>query len=164
MSLRWARAALAGVLLASSGAAAVDAAPLASVPAFETLDGATMALPTGPEQQLVVFWATWCKECKEKLTTTLPAIDQRPDVAVVTVNVDPEAKRAQHFVTANAVKLPVYREPAKAMQKELKIFGVPHWALLRWSAGAAGGPGAWTVIDQAAGYDEGRIHAALGKG
>ena len=81
--------------------------------------------------ELVIFWGTWCGECKEKLKHDLLKLDSRPDLKVITINVDKNAKRVKNYVQKEKIELPVYQNPSGELVKEFKITAVPHWALYR---------------------------------
>jgi thiol-disulfide isomerase/thioredoxin len=98
------------------------------------LDGKPVNLastPTSKPNELIVFWATWCDECRAKLREDLPKLAERSDLAVITVNMDKEPDRAKAYVEKEKILLPVYRDPEKQLKKELGIFSVPYWALLK---------------------------------
>ena len=125
--------------------------------ALEDLNGKKTTLQTDKNKLLVVFWATWCPDCKEKLRTTLPELARRPDVSVLTINTDADAARVRAYVEREKVAVPVLRDPNKELRKELKVVAVPHWAVyLRRTA-----KNDWTLKDGGPAYDEARIQEAL---
>jgi thiol-disulfide isomerase/thioredoxin len=95
------------------------------------LDGKPARLDDSKASRLVVFWGTWCDECRAKLGKELLELNQRPDVSVVTVNADRDDERVKAFVAKEGIRLPVLRDPSKELRRELKVFSVPHWALYR---------------------------------
>ncbi len=122
-------------------------------------DGSALNLESPKNKVFVLFWASWCTTCKEKLATTLPALDQSPEVAVLTVNADKEIKRAEHYIAKNKVLLPVYFDPDKKIRSELKIFSVPHWAVYSRTHTQA----AWKLEAAAPAFETESINQALGK-
>ncbi|MCB0418081.1 MAG: TlpA family protein disulfide reductase [Bdellovibrionales bacterium] len=103
---------------------------------------------------LVVFWASWCDSCREKLTGFLPQWDARPGLSVITVNTDSNPDRARSFVDRNSIRLPVYRDPDGVLTSSLKVQSVPHWAVYRGAL----------LIDTAEGFDQLRVERALASG
>src|ERR1700751_1890442 len=63
------------------------------------------------DKRLIIFWATWCDECRSKLSHELPELSSRKDVSVITVNTDKDEARAREFVEKEKISLPVYRDP-----------------------------------------------------
>ena len=110
------------------GCAAAHAMPTVGL---TDLDGHPASLTHGKKLELVVFWATWCPECRDKLVNDLPKVNERSDVAVVTVNMDKESDRARAFVQKENIRLPVLRDEGKSLTQSLKIVAVPHWAVYR---------------------------------
>jgi thiol-disulfide isomerase/thioredoxin len=106
----------------------------ADVSAFSSLtdlSGTPASITQEKDKRLVVFWATWCEECRSKLSHELPELNARKDVSVVTINTDKDEERAKDFVKKENIALPVLRDPTKNFRKELKVFSVPHWALYK---------------------------------
>jgi peroxiredoxin len=95
------------------------------------LNGKTIQLSQEKNQRLVIFWATWCDECRHKLTHELPELNARKDISVITINTDKDDDRVRAFVDKEKISLPVYRDPSKDLRKSLNVFSVPHWALYR---------------------------------
>ena len=106
-------------------------APTLEISELTDLSSKPMALSSPKEKQLVVFWATWCDDCRSKLRKELVAFNERKDVAVTTINLDKDPERAKEFISKEGITLPVLRDPEKKFKKALSIFSVPHWALLK---------------------------------
>lgn len=109
-------------------------------------------------KKLVMFWASWCTTCKDKLANSLPALNQKPDVTVITVNMDKEAKRAENYIEKNKVALSVYLDPEKKLRNELQIFSVPHWAVYQRESEKA----EWKLVKSEAAFENDHINQALG--
>lgn len=95
------------------------------------LDGQAAGYQPQKRATLVVFWATWCEDCRAKLKHELPELAKREDLDLITVNSDQSRERAQEYVQREKVSLPVFRDESKALRRSLQIFSVPHWALYR---------------------------------
>lgn len=122
------------------------------------LDGSAFSPSTiGKEKVLTVFWATWCPDCKEKLKSELPELDSSKDIAVITINTDRSADRANNFIEKTALNLPVLRDEKKSLRKSLKVFSVPHWAVHKKS------PSGWELVDTAPAFEWDRVNKALGR-
>lgn len=136
------------------------ASPLVALP----LEGLTDVAGTSPKvdhaknTELVVFWATWCSTCKEKLTGDLPKLNTRADVAVITVNTDSDVERVKHYITKENITLPVLMDSSRNLRKSLKVFSVPHWAV--YKRDVKGKP--WNLVDSAPAFEWERIEKALG--
>lgn len=125
---------------------------------FEDVAGKKVVLETSKNKRLVVFWATWCSECKGKLKTILPELDQNPKVSVVTVNMDEERERAQDFVEKNKVQVPVIRDPSGALRTALNINAVPFWAVYE----RANSKDAWKLQKAGSAFKLEEVKQALG--
>lgn len=80
------------------------------------------------------------------------------DVAVILVNTEKEIERVQKFVEKQQIKLPVVMDLDKKLRKELKISGVPGWAVYKRENKKA----PWTLVDKGNSYDGEKIKKASG--
>ncbi len=108
------------------------------------------------DKTLVVFWATWCKECKKKMTTVLPELHQNKSLNVLAISRDRSTKRISHFMKKNDIKIPVYLESTPTLSKTHKVFSVPHWAIYQ-----KGDDGNWKFIASEGGFDQQKIDSLL---
>jgi thiol-disulfide isomerase/thioredoxin len=122
---------------------------------LQGLDGSPVKLEHAKNKELVVYWATWCSTCKDKLDVILPEINKRPDVAVVTINVDEDVGRAADYMKRNHIELPVLRDAEGTLTKKLGVNVVPHWAVFS-KKGAE-----WVLIDTASAFESARVEKAL---
>ena len=122
---------------------------------LKDLDGKIAKLSHQKDTELVVFWATWCPECKEKLGDKLPKLDQSKEVSVVTINMDRSADRAKAYVEKEKIKLPVFRDEDKVLRSKLQVYAVPHWAVYKKSGEN------WKLIDSAPAFEWERVEKAL---
>jgi len=122
---------------------------------LKDLNGNPASLDHQKEKELVIFWATWCPDCKNKLSGKLPEINGSADVAVITINTDSSQSRAKHFVEKMNLKLPVFRDDSKDLRKTLKVFSVPHWAVYKKENAK------WRLVDSAPAFEMDRIEKAL---
>jgi len=139
------------------GALLVSVSAFGSTPfdALTGLDGKPAQMDTSKTQRLVVFWGTWCEECRSKLGKDLVQLNQRPDVSVVTVNADRDDERVREFVAKERITLPVLRDPTKEFRKRLNVFSVPHWALYRKKGGS------YELVSAAPAFDLDQVLRAL---
>ncbi|MEZ4750899.1 MAG: TlpA disulfide reductase family protein [Bdellovibrionota bacterium] len=135
--------------LRHDGSCGISQAATPSLSGLRDFAGQPVAMTEG--RVLVVFWATWCDSCREKLTGFLPHLDARPGLSVITVSTDTEAERARSFVDRNSIRLPVYRDPDGTLTASLKVQSVPHWAVYRGAL----------LVDSAEGFDQVRVERAL---
>jgi thiol-disulfide isomerase/thioredoxin len=103
----------------------------------------------------VVFWASWCSSCRTELKS-LPRFNERPDVEVITINVDKEPKRARAFVAINHVSLPVLRDESRSLRNALKVFAVPSWFVYKRDATKA-----YKLVASGLAFDEDEVNKAL---
>jgi len=121
------------------------------------LEGQAAKISHSKNTELVVFWATWCPRCKEKLTGLLPKLNEEKDLAVITINTDKEASRVKHYLEKERVTLPVFWDSSRELRKELKAFSVPHWAVYK----RAGVDKPWNLVDSAPAFEWDRVEKAL---
>ena len=107
-------------------------------------------------KKLVMFWGSWCGECKEKLKTTLPEINKNTNIDVITVNMDKNEKRAKHIIKKTDLELPVVKGNGTDFAKELKVFAVPHWAVYEVVDGK------WVLKESKSAFDTDYIKSILG--
>lgn len=77
------------------------------------------------KETLIYFWATWCPDCKDKLTSVFrdSQLYQRFNVILLATDKDPQ--KVRHFVEKNKIEPFVFLDPDRRLQKELKVFSVP---------------------------------------
>jgi thiol-disulfide isomerase/thioredoxin len=106
-----------------------------AMPDFELVDlqGRTWRLADfRGKTAFVNVWATWCAPCREELPHLQRLYDRvkdRPDVVLLTMNVDEKAPAVRPFVTRNAYTFPVL--PAyDYVRKTLATTGIPrNWVI-----------------------------------
>jgi thiol-disulfide isomerase/thioredoxin len=76
----------------------------------------------------VMYWATWCANCKEKLTKTIPKLKKKyKNIKFIAVNIDQNQKRALHQIEKYQLyKVPHYRN--KKLVKKLNVRNSPAWS------------------------------------
>ena len=106
------------------------------------------------------FWATWCPDCRDKLThgTLVDLQKEFPKISVITVNSDSDEMRGKTFSENEKIGLPVFRDEEKSLTKSLKIFALPSWAILEKSS-----EGKWIVRMHSTGSDLADIRSELNK-
>lgn len=122
------------------------------------LDGNSLSPIHSKNRELVVFWATWCPECKTKLKGELKELNKLKDIAVWTIGTDKDVARIKHFIEKEAIELPVFLDPNRLLRKSLNVYSVPHWVVYaRKAVGQA-----WEVVDSGAGFEKEKVAKALG--
>lgn len=127
----------------------------------EPLAGLTAVKNTKPEtltrdgKKMVLFWGSWCPDCKEKMAGELLEINKRPNIDVLTVNMDNSPSRALHTVEKNNIQLPVYRDEQRNLIKQLQVFSVPHWAIYEKSGEN------WKLVKTQAAYNSEEVEKWL---
>lgn len=116
------------------------------------------------DKELVVFWATWCSSCLTKLKETLPQIDKRSDVSVITVNIDKDVSRAKHYIKKHDITLPVLTDTSGDYIKKMKVVAAPHWAIYKRVSDAKGSSksgNTWSLVASEEGFDIDKINKLL---
>jgi thiol-disulfide isomerase/thioredoxin len=73
------------------------------------------------------FWASWCKPCKKEL---LHLEEGSQDLAgqparILAVSIDRDRRKAQRFVEASNITLPVYHDGVEGLARELELPFLP---------------------------------------
>lgn len=145
------------ILLLEAGLALAPAARAETVP-IEKLKALREAPATVKDKVLLYFWASWCPDCREKLGGPLPGLAKEfPQASVLTVNADRDAEKGLAYAEEKKLGLPVYRDEEKEITKQLKLFGVPAWAVLE-----KGKDGKFQLVKGSTGSDLAQVRAALG--
>ena len=114
------------------------------------------AVKAEASKELLLFWATWCPECREKITSILPGLDKSgalKGIGVTLVNVEQDRARVDDFLKKNPVAFEVVRDSDRKLRKELKLFSVPAWAVYEKGKVVASGQA----------FDKAKVNEALGK-
>ncbi len=123
------------------------------------LDGSTAAYSHSKPKELVIFWATWCPDCRKKLIDELPAKKSNPTVEVVTINTEKDIPRVKNFIEKNKMEFTVLSDPKNTLRKSLKIFSVPAWAVYEKNIET----GAYTnLVASGSAFETPKINEALG--
>lgn len=127
---------------------------------FTDLDGkpAVIQPVEGQDRQLVVFWGTWCTDCRSKLKNELVDLAKK-GIQVVTVNLDTDLRRAKHFVAREGISLPIVADPSGEYRKSLGVYSVPHWAAYRRDS-----KGVWNLVKSEAAFNWSEVQKSLGLG
>ena len=73
---------------------------------------------------MLYFWATWCPDCKEKITGDLATVASAK-AQVYAVATDKDSEKIKDYLKANKVLVPVLEDNEKRFQKLAKVFAVP---------------------------------------
>jgi thiol-disulfide isomerase/thioredoxin len=125
---------------------------------LKDLDGNPAKFEHEKKYELVLFWATWCPECKVKLKEVLPKLSEHAEVAAVTINTEKDVDRVKHFLSKENIKMPVFMDPDRKLRAPLKVFSVPHWAVYSRNTQSK----RWDLVDSAPAFEKERIQKALG--
>lgn len=118
----------------------------------------SQAAPELKQKVLLYFWASWCPDCREKLGGPLPELAKEfPQASVLTVNADREESKGIAYAKNNNLSLPVYRDENKDLTKQLKLFGVPAWAVVEKDKN-----GSFVLVKASTGSDLNTIRSLLG--
>ena len=90
-----------------------------------------VAPTSGAKTGLIYLWASWCPDCREKMKGALTEFSKRLGADLFLVNVERDSKRGKDFLASLAINLESYADPEKLLVKELKLFSVPSWAIVK---------------------------------
>lgn len=122
------------------------------------LSGQSAKYETEKNIELVVFWATWCPDCKSKITDELPKLQSSKDINVVLINTEKEVERVKQYLEKQNIKLTVFMDPEKKLRKELKVFAVPAWAVYKRENKKK----PWSLVESDGAFDNEKVNKALG--
>ena len=111
--------------------AAADAPPIA----LQTLDGTEVALQAalGDGPTMVVFWATWCRYCKEEIPH-IKEVQARYGDRLRIVAIDPGIRdsldKVRAYVKRFELTYPVYFDSAQRTRTRFELAGTPTFILL----------------------------------
>jgi len=93
---------------------------------LKTLDGAEFELETLRGTIVVLsFWASWCGPCRLEL----PALDklqqERPELAIIAVNVDRDRADAERFLSGLNIALPVALDNSALALGQYGVMSMP---------------------------------------
>lgn len=86
--------------------------------------GPSFEIASLKEYQVFYFWATWCPDCKEKLSQNLSKYDGK-NLSFVTVSTDKDLGKVKDFLVKKPNPYLVLHDEEKILQKQFKIFTVP---------------------------------------
>lgn len=133
--------------LGASPVAASTAVPYA--PFVQSLNLATQKSiqdSTKGRLQVIYFWASWCPDCKAKLKVDLSRY-QTSEIDFLTLSIEDKKEKVMKFVEKEKVAYPVFFDPERTLQKDLKIFSVPTVVLAKLVDGKL------QIIQQVSGKD-----------
>lgn len=120
-------------VLAISGQAEVKSLSISDIESLKPLGSMTAAHKLSPKDKILYFWATWCPDCKEKLTSVFKrsALFDKYDIYLIATDKDHE--KIQHYQKKNSVEDRVFLDEERALQKKLGVFSVPTIVRLKTS-------------------------------
>ena len=107
-----------------------------------------------PKYQIFYFWATWCPDCKEKITSDLSQFKNK-NLDLIAVSTEKDLSKVKSYVEKNNLKISVFYDENRELQKFFKIFSVPS-AVLTEKKGSV-----FEVLAQVSGTDWSQIKAKL---
>jgi len=127
-------------------------------PTIQTHDSQIYPYPQGKEKLFVLLWATWCKECKEKLSKVLPLQKDHPRIHILALNTEKNLKKVSEFIESEKIALPVAFDLERNFRKTLSLVSVPAWAAFSRDKDSQ-----WKLIDKGDAIDKEKIKIALGE-
>lgn len=99
------------------------------------------------DKKLIFLWASWCATCKVKMKKTIPELKiKNQDTEFVAINLDPDKKRAIHYLKKNKISIPILWENKLSLKSYLGVKAVPHWAYIEKKNGK------WEIIHHETGF------------
>ena len=113
-----------------------------------------LEVSTLPKYQIFYFWATWCPDCKEKITSDLSHFKNK-NLDLIAISTDKDPSKIKSYAEKNNLKISVYYDENKEIQKYFKIFSVPT-AVLTEKKGSN-----FEILEQVSGMDWTKIKTKL---
>jgi thiol-disulfide isomerase/thioredoxin len=83
----------------------------------------------GQKPLMVVFWATWCPECRKEVPA-LNRLASDPSINLLAVNVGEKEQKVRSFIASYHVVYPVVRDPGWQTTAAFGVMGIPACILL----------------------------------
>lgn len=102
---------------------------------LEDADGKPVSLAPliGKRPVLLIFWATWCPNCKEEVPV-VNRMHKEParngNVQILALDYKESPKIVKAFIEANMVAFPVLLDRKGSVAKAYKVVGVPTYVLI----------------------------------
>ena len=100
---------------------------------FAVLDSSGKKVPfrsfLGQKPLLVVFWASWCVECRAEVPTLNRLFDDT-EIRVLAVNLGENEQKVRAFISSFQVGYPVVRDPGWQTSAAYRVLGIPACLLL----------------------------------
>lgn len=140
-----------------SAAASAQPTIVASTAKWQTIEGKPFVVDKTKDRQLVLFWGMWCTKCKGKLESELPTLAKKhPDLEVVAMALDPKMDKVKRFVADKKISVPVVADPDRSLQKKLRIYAVPSWAVMKRVSETS-----WEVTESGTSWSDSDVALAL---
>jgi len=106
----------------------------------------------------VLFWATWCPNCKSKLDTQIPRWEKKyTHVNFVPLNIDKDPARVKHYLAKNEITRATFRDPKGVLTKSMNNNVAPYWAIFKWDTKSK----RWENLKKDSGFDTTKIEIAF---
>ncbi len=88
---------------------------------------ATQQLPqlSSSKEKILYFWATWCTDCKEKLTTHFKKTELYKKYDIYLIATDKDLSKIEHYQNKNEIVAQIAIDTERSLQKKLNVFSVP---------------------------------------
>jgi len=102
---------------------------------LEDADGKPISLGPliGKRPVLLIFWATWCPNCKEEVPV-VNRMHKEPakhrNIQILALDYKESRKKVNAFIEANMVAFPVLLDRNGSVAKAYKVVGVPTYILI----------------------------------
>jgi len=92
-------------------------------PDFETLK--SLSSKPSSDALVVEFWASWCKGCKQSLTTLGELSKQESGVSVLGISIDEKRKSFESFARINAGEVPLVWDEKQTLAAKYRVSQLP---------------------------------------
>lgn len=106
-----------------------------TAPAFTLHDGSqTISLSQYRGHVVLLnFWASWCPPCIDELPSLMALHRQLPQLVILGISIDRDAKAYRNFLMENHIDFPTIRDPSEAVMHRYGTILIPDSYLINRS-------------------------------
>ena len=129
---------------------------IAGLADLKTINQDQLKLDASTKKVILVFWATWCPSCRQKLEDVLPHASLPADTKLFAVNTESEVEKVKRFIDKESIKTAVLFDLDKTLRREINQFKTPAWAVYKVENGKE------ILLKTESGFDKSEINSLVG--